>query len=947
MRAVTPLWDGTESDIGSIMTPAVPLAPTDLPPAPSNLTALATHADVFLYWDPVDDPTVTEYRVIRKEFGDNTPRQAFVLWNWQDIDSAGYRPEYSKFTGTVWTDAYAVKPETTYDYWVAAVNVIGDSELSEPVRVTTRSVDPGELQVPPVPFNLLAEPTDKGIELTWDVPDDPSITGYIVEQTHVNLDLVLTTKHEIGTPSRSFVVPQLASGEEYSLAVRAVNTQGQSYLSERVWAKAPDISVEPEKPMFNYAYLDAEEVYLSLSNLYTEPPWRYRVTRKEYSIDGFTSKVDYWENDRQGYRDNEVARSTLYWYEFVAFDGNVESDPLNVMVVTPKEPRPAEPSNVTTTSNHESVTITWDDPEDPSITNYIIKRTSPGEGYKEDDFVIPGPTTAFVDSDVRPDARYGYEISAANSAGQGRRAYNINARTATAPGFATAPSYVKATTTGGAITVEWRPVEDPTLRGYVIERVLAGREGSREETTISVGPDASKWIDYEVKRMHNGVSPVDYWYTVRSVNANGVGAASSRVREAFRSRPRVPAPRIVSGDATFEAVYLKWDLSCDTTYYYDDPDESRPENAIPGAPARPTVSGFKIWRTRTEAIEERTFLVDEVPCGKNEFVDRYHIEPDVAYRYAINAVIGESASHSQIEVRTGIPGPLPERIEEYKILEHPLEVYIGIADAPKFPITGYRIHRTLTEPNGVEFTEAFYAEGDPGYWRDFTALPGKTYFYSLAMISAAGIGEAWGLGLVTVPELYEDEPEPAVVPSVPENGNVVVRWPQPDDFKVFKFKILRRHEKSDGSLDWMALAVDPDATMWVDKPVDEAGYGYYVWAIDPSSRIMRIEDIEVFAGPAPPPKPENLTFSATHNSVTLTWDKQESEWITGYEIVQNDASYHPVGPSITFETGSTSNSYVDKDLKPSNPYYYYVRALSPVGAGEWSEPQSIETEAAP
>ena len=952
IRAVAPLWSGSESEIGSIITPAVPFAHSDLPPTSTNLTARASHVDVWLQWDPVDDPTVTEYRVIRKESGENTPFQAHVLWNWQDIDSENYHPDYSKVTGTVWTDVYEIKPETAYDYWVAAVNANGDSEWSEPVRVTTESFDSEERHSPPTPYNLQAVATEEGIELTWDVPDDPSITGYVVEQVHVDLDLVTHSNHEIDTPEASFVVPHLVPGEEYSFEVRAVNDFGQGHHSERVWATSLETkeSRKPAKPQFNFAYLDAHEVYLSLWNLYTEPPWRYRVTRKEYSFDGFRTKVDYWENDRQGYRDNVVTTSKLYWYEFVAFDDDVESEPLNVIVATRTEPRPAEPSNVSTTADDTSVTIRWDDPEDPSITHYIIKRTSFGESYKEDDIVVSGPTTTFVDSDVRPDSSYGYEVSTANSGGRGRRALNIGARTAVTPGLPPAPSYIKATTTGGTITVEWRRVEDLTLRGYVIERVLAGREGSREETTISVGPGETKWIDYEVKRTHNGYSPVDYWYTVKSVNENGLGAASSRVIETFRSRPRVPAPRIVSADATFEAVYLKWDLSCDSTYYYDDPEESRPENANADAPTRPTISSFKIWRTRTEAIEERTLLLEEVPCGENEYADSYHIEPDVAYRYQINAVIGEHESYSldaQAEVRTGIPGPLPGRTGEFKINEHPVEVYIGLAESWDVPITGYRIHRTLTEPDGSEFTEAYYVDGDPGFWRDLTALPGKKYFYTLAAIGESGIGEARGSGFVTVPLLWDDEPEPAVVSGVPENGNIVVRWSQPDDWKVLNYKILRRQEQPDGSFEWMALAVDDDTTMWVDKPVTEAGYGYYVWAIDPSSRIKRLESLEVFAGPPPPPKPEKLMLSANHNSVTLTWDEQNSEWITGYEILQTDASYHPVGPSITFETGSTSNRYVDESLKPSNPYFYYVRALSPMGPGEWSEPQSIETAAAP
>ena len=150
----------------------------------------------------------------------------------------------------------------------------------------------------------------------------------------------------------------------------------------------------------------------------------------------------------------------------------------------------------------------------------------------------------------------------------------------------------------------------------------------------------------------------------------------------------------------------------------------------PGA----TISSFKIWRTRTEPIEERTLLLEEVPCGENEYADSYHIEPDVAYRYQINAVIGEHESYSldaQAEVRTGIPGPLPGRTGEFKINEHPVEVYIGLAESWDVPITCYRIHRTLTEPDGSEFTEAYYVEGDPGFWRDLTALPGKKYFYTL------------------------------------------------------------------------------------------------------------------------------------------------------------------------------------------------------------------------
>ncbi len=944
VRAVTPLWEGAESEFTSVTTDAVPFDHPDLPPTPMNLTARATHNYVTLQWDPVTDPTAISYRVFRKMIGVDEQYQVHELWDWYDVDPEEYEPDYTTVDGTLWHDVYEIKPETSYEYRVAAVNRNGDSEMSEPVQITTAAVQADQRQLPVTPFNLTGEQTAEGVRLSWVTPDDPTITGFEIEQTHVDLDIVSLSTHEVDGDQYSFTVPYLRAGEFYSFEVRAVNDVGIGHVSQRVRIQAPENPIEqvPLRPYLNDMVLQPDLFYLSLTNLYSEGPWIYNVTRKEYALEGFATKESTWGNDRQGFRDEEVTPSTLYMYEFKATNGEIESEPLYVIGITPKVTKPERPSNVFVGTDHDAVNFEWDPSDDSSITHYHLIRYSSYDGRQVDEFVIDAPSNSYSDMDVRPDTSYWYSISAINPAGHSVRAENLFARTQIEPGRPPAPANIRIYADYSTITLEWDPISGHDIVEYIVFRKTVGRDGEIAEKSYSIPGDQNRWVDEDVRRPDGGFSTGDHSYAILAINRNGAGQRSIWSTGNTYYYPRVPSPRFVSADATFDRVLLRWELDCDSTFL---PEESETGDVMAVGSA-PTISGFAIWRARTEAIEERRLLVDEVPCNEQEYVDDFQIESDVAYRYGISAKIGARTSYHgpvEMEVRTGIPGPLPGPPGEYKILEHPVEIYFSLAYSFDVLVRGYRINRTLQRSDGTSFTETFYQEGDPGFWRDLTALPGKTYFYTLAAIGAAGIGETRGLGLVTVPYLWDDEPAPDILDSAPANGNVVIRWLPPEDNTVLYYKILRRFESPDGSLDWLAVPLEPDTTVWVDTPVGEAGYAYYVWAVDASGRVRRLGTLEVFEGPAPPPKPENVQLSPTHESVTLTWDPQASEWITSYEIYRTDASYHPVGPSVTFETGSNTNSYVDIDLKPSNPYGYMIRAITPMGPSEWSEWQLIDT----
>ncbi|WP_420626860.1 hypothetical protein [Candidatus Poriferisodalis sp.] len=91
-----------------------------------------------------------------------------------------------------------------------------------------------------------------------------------------------------------------------------------------------------------------------------------------------------------------------------AVSDSASSDPAAAL---PAEP-PAKPSGLFATASYDSVTLTWDDPDDDSITGYVILRRIPGvdpEGHF-DELVANTATTAatFTDDTVSAETRYTY-----------------------------------------------------------------------------------------------------------------------------------------------------------------------------------------------------------------------------------------------------------------------------------------------------------------------------------------------------------------------------------------------------------------------------------------------------------------------------------------------------------------------------------------------------------
>ena len=95
-------------------------------------------------------------------------------------------------------------------------------------------------------------------------------------------------------------------------------------------------------------------------------------------------------------------------------------------------PSPAKPTGLSATVSHDQMTLTWNDPNDDTITGYVIlrrNRDADAEGHFDELVADTGTAaTTFTDGSVAAETRYTYRIKAINQYGASERSrwYHID-----------------------------------------------------------------------------------------------------------------------------------------------------------------------------------------------------------------------------------------------------------------------------------------------------------------------------------------------------------------------------------------------------------------------------------------------------------------------------------------------------------------------------------------
>ena len=104
---------------------------------------------------------------------------------------------------------------------------------------------------------------------------------------------------------------------------------------------------------------------------------------------------------------------------------------------TPSPPLPAKPRGLSAAPSHDQVVLSWDDPQDDSITGYVILRrnratTDPGE-FTELVADTGSAATTYTDITVAASTTYTYRIKAINEHGTSERSRWVHIDTPAAP----------------------------------------------------------------------------------------------------------------------------------------------------------------------------------------------------------------------------------------------------------------------------------------------------------------------------------------------------------------------------------------------------------------------------------------------------------------------------------------------------------------------------------
>ncbi len=536
---------GEESDWVRAGPEEEPVLGDALPGAPRNLTATPGNREVTLSWDPPDDngnPPATRYRIEWRVDGKDYDRN-----DW------GTSQETTYTTNAQANLANGVK----YFFRVKAENDDGNSygpygPSSEEVSSTPTSGSAVDLGTPVLSDT---ETLHHGIvKLDWQDIEDAG--WYVVQYYHVEDEEWLDLPAEgvdIAFHGSSAVVSNL-HGLSW-LRVGAASCDGASEWSQieelygtnaSDWegvpvpdveegdeiepcsedADTPDNSPATGAPTINGTAQVGETLTANTSEVtdadgLSNVQYEYQWLADDADLSGATNAtytLTYSEESKAikvqvSFTDDESNEETLTSAATGAVAG-----------AQPTEP-PDKPTGLDATASHDSVTLTWDDPVDDSITGYVILRRVPGVDPEGHFNVLVADTattaTTYTDDTVAAETRYTYRIKAINGAGTSERSRWSHIDVPAAP-LPDKPTGLEATVTHGQVVLTWDDPQDDTITGYVIlRRIRVNDQGGDFDVLVAdTGTAALTYTDATV------AAGTTYTYRIKAINEHGTSERS-------------------------------------------------------------------------------------------------------------------------------------------------------------------------------------------------------------------------------------------------------------------------------------------------------------------------------------------------------------------------------------------------------------------------------------
>ena len=602
------------------------------PDKPKGLDATASHGQVILSWNDPGDDSITGYVILRRVRVNDQGGDFSVLV--ANTESAA----------TTYTDN-TVAASTTYTYRIKAINEHGTSERSRWSHVDTPAPP-----VPDKPTGLEATASHGQVVLTWNAPNDESITGYVIlRRVRVNDTggdfsvLVANT----GSAATTYTDDEVAASTTYTYRIKAINGHGTSERSRWVHVDTP-AAPEPAgnnpatgAPAIAGTAQVGETLRVDTSGIADEDGLGNATFSYQWLADG-TAISGATANAYTPVEADEGKAITVQ-VNFTDDAGNDETltsaSTAMVAAAEPTEP-PAKPADLSATASHDQVVLTWKDPDDDSITGYVILRrirvNDQGGDFTELVADTGSAAATYTDNNVAASTTYTYRIKAINAAGTSERSRWVHVDTSADPAAeppATPPEAPKLPTNATTyhvegsrnwVTFRWeRPEGD--VDGYRVLRIRHSRMESRHRVVkIIDDPDVTEFEDHDV------VEGSDFGWAVQAYN--GAGSSDKSEHECGR----------LDSVYTEGSLGLAYPGDAQATFVEDDGNPgvrlewSEPTRGYHGGEVSPA-TGYQILRWDiNHGFPDWDLLVENTGSTDTSFIDR-SILPNSQYSYQVRA----------------------------------------------------------------------------------------------------------------------------------------------------------------------------------------------------------------------------------------------------------------------------------------------------------------------
>ena len=615
-------------------------------------------------------------------------------------------------------------------------------------------------------------------------------------------------------------------------------------------------------------------------------------------------------------KDDTVALSVSWVETVVVKDTTPPPTPTPTPVATAP---PARPTGLSSEATHDSVSLTWDDPGDATITHYEVFRRDAsihaiGEFITLEENTGSAATT-YTDESVEPGSHYVYRVKAVNAQGASPWSGFSKALTPVAPdpppaAEDLAPSGLTAALAEGGVSLTWSaPAEDAdSVSGYEILRGVG--EGAFTTLVDDTESTATAYTDATANEAGE-----TYAYQVKAIR----GADGS---EAFgQAQVQIPHDPVDLAPTGLTATLV----------------EGGGAGLSWTAPAEDSgsVSGYEILRGVSGGT--LTTLVADTGSSATAYSDATASQAGTSYAYRVIALRDGVKSQPSNEASVDLPEEAGSDAHAPTGLTATLAEGGGATLSWSAPaedagsVSGYEILRGVGE--GAFTTLVDDIESTATAYTDATASEaGETYTYQVRAIRGEARSQASGQAQVQIPHDADDLAPTGLTATLVEGGGVTLSWSAPakDSGSVSGYEILRG--VGAGAVTTLAADSGNTSTSYTDATATEAGetYIYQVKAIR-GAKKSDASNQAVVAVPqaADGQAPSNLTAVVAENGgTTLSWSApaEDADSVTGYEILRSVSG--GTLATLVADSGNTNTTYTDATATTAGETYtYQVKAI--------------------